>query len=537
MTEDAQRDVERLRSDVESPQDHEAASGSPDHAPPDAEASSRRYQADLLRGTVINTIGFVGKILQPLAFVVVTWALGPATTGVFLLVTFIADVFRGAVVDGYADAVTVVASRELMSADPDAGFRGTTAAAMRSTTVVSALAIPFALVLGPFLGHSAFAEHVGFADALAWTAYGLPFTAFATIALAATKARFKMHYQVILMNFARPAGVLVSSIVASVLGKGLIGLMVGVLLTDVLVAVGALIALTKEIGRSPLTLSFLGSKAPDGLHSLAIPQSANLTANRYLTRLDAIMLAAMGLTSAQVAFYSTGALITSALREAKLAFSGALAPVISRHHGQGETEAISLLLGRVSRWTGSIVAPLVFAVITFRSDLVLLVNASYTDDTLFMVALLLPPYLACSIGLAGNTIFYTGHSRWNLANSLFIATTNTVLNLVLIPSHGILGAALATAIASILQGIADLLELRYLERIVIPWRSIRPLHLAFLAGFAPLLLIGDPAALPHLGQRILAFLAMALVAGIAAFSLGHEELRAFVRRHVPAPKR
>lgn len=497
---------------------------------------SANYDAELARGSILSAVGFLGKLLQPLVFLAVTWGFGPSTTGVFLLVTFLVDMFRGATVDGYADAVTVVASWGLGLGrgedDAEAGrtrLRDVTGGALRATLAISVAAIPLVFLTSPWLGRTFFAEHRGFSEALRLSALDLPFVAFATIALASTRALFRIHYQVVLQNFVRPLGTLVAVLIASAAGAGLRGLLLGMLVVDGTIALAAALALARELGGRPSLKAFVASPSPPGLHSLAIPQSANMTLNRYLTRIDALMLGAMGASSEAVAFYGTGALITSSLREAKLVFTAALAPIVARHHGAGDVEAISAVIGRISRWTGTIILPLILVLVVMRADVLRWIDSRYVGDTAFVLALLVPSYLIATSGLAGNCVFYTGHSRWNLANSLGVAALNTGLNLLLIPSHGLFGAAVATAIASTAVAAAELVELRMLEGIRIPWRDIRSLQVGFFAALSIFFVVGDPSRIPDLGTRVVVCTLAVLVFFVVATLAGHVELVARAR--------
>jgi O-antigen/teichoic acid export membrane protein len=72
---------------------------------------------------------------------------------------------------------------------------------------------------------------------------------------------------------------------------------------------------------------------------------------------------------------------------------------------------------------------------------------------------LLPiPYLYCSFSLAGNVVAMTGHSKLTLMNSFIVATTNVILNIILIPQLGIIGAALASAIAMFILNSFEVIE-------------------------------------------------------------------------------
>jgi O-antigen/teichoic acid export membrane protein len=269
----------------------------------------------------------------------------------------------------------------------------------------------------------------------------------------------------------------------------------------------------------------------------ALPQSLNMTFAKYLTRLDVMMLGALGHSDFELGLFGAAAMITTNIREVKLIFSGALGPVVARHHALGDTAAFEDVLGRVTRWSTSIAVPIVLLVAVLRTDLLRVVDASYAAaDNAFMLLLLIPPLLSCAFGLAGNCIVYTGHSTYNLLNSVGVAVFNTGFNYLLIPRFGLLGAALATAVASALITVLQLIELRALEGVSLRLAAIYKPLLGLLAATSALVFAWDPALLGPLARAALA-LGLLLLYGAVLLALRHEELTALVRRGAPEPDR
>ncbi|HEY2734763.1 MAG TPA: polysaccharide biosynthesis C-terminal domain-containing protein, partial [Polyangiales bacterium] len=131
----------------------------------------------------------------------------------------------------------------------------------------------------------------------------------------------------------------------------------------------------------------------------------------------------------------------------------------------------------------------------------------------------------------GACLMFTGHSRVILANSFLVAILNTAFTFLLIPRYGMLGAASATALATSLTTGLQLLELRRLENVVIPWRAVWKPHVGLLAGLLVVLIAWDPVALPALGRAGL--VAVLLIGYVALMWLSnHEELTGLVRRRL-----
>ena len=204
----------------------------------------------------------------------------------------------------------------------------------------------------------------------------------------------------------------------------------------------------------------------------------------------------------------------------------------ARYHAEGRRQALEVLLNRVSRWTTSLIVPSVFLVVVLRDDLMRIVHETYTDDTSFMLVLLLTPLLSCAFGLAGNMLTYTGHSRWTLFNSMVAAGLGTALNMMLIPRYGLLGAALGTALVSTLIAVLQLRELSILEHLHLRLSQLYHPYLAFLLGVSALAVVGNPAQLGGVGVRAGVAAGVVLLAVALMAALGHHELRPWVVRRL-----
>ncbi|MFW5877002.1 MAG: lipopolysaccharide biosynthesis protein [Myxococcota bacterium] len=500
----------------------------------DSDGKGRRYHRQLVRGAVVNTLGLVAKLVHPLLFLVLTWLFGPTLMGGYFLAISIGEIVSGLIASGFVDATTIYASHHADAEEGDAE-------AARSLYQVlgngfaATLAVSLLVVLAAVLGSQALVEALypdtpELAPALVLLGLSMPLLAFSQVAIAATKARMRMEYDAAILGFSLPMLLLGTSVVVWWLDGGLVGLMAAHLVTQVLVAAASGWALARHFDLGRLARTTLRPVPHRPTLVFAVPQSLNMTFNKYITRLDVIMLAAFGVGAVQVAFYATAALLVSNLRQIKIVFSTSLAPVAARHHGAGERSDFEAVLGRVSRWTTTLIVPALILTVVLRDDIMRFVDEAYVGDTTFMLLLMIPPFLSCAFGLAGNCVTYCGHSRWTLFNSVVVAVLNTVFNVVFIPRWGLLGAALATALAAGLISVLQLVELRLLEGVGLRWREVYKPHLGFALVAAAVALMWDPAALPGLGLRI--GVAFALVGAFAVLMLlmRHDELTQILRR-------
>ncbi|MBW2190748.1 MAG: oligosaccharide flippase family protein [Deltaproteobacteria bacterium] len=496
------------------------------------------YDKELLRGALVNALGVLAKLAHPLFFVFVTWMFGTEVMGRYLIAIFILQIAVATVTSGYFQATIIFASphADADAADGEASdaLYKVFADAFFVTVAISAL-----LVLAAAFGAEPFVARVypgrdNLVPALRLLAASLPFTAVARVAVGATKAKMRMEYDAAIFGFAQPVLLLGTAVVVWRLDGGLVGLAASTLASEVCVSLLALMAFRRHFSVAQTLRRVSPLRLSRPMLSFAVPQSLNMTFNRYLTRLDVTMLGAFAFSDHMVGFYGAAALITSTLREVRIAFSGALAPIVARHYAAGEIEALDSDLGRVTRWTTTLVVPVALLLLAMRNDILLVVDASFVGDTSFMAVLLIPPLLSCAFGLAGNFIVFTKHNGWNLLNSVLVAALNTGLNWVLIPRYGLMGAATATAISISIIAALQVVELARLEGVRLRWAYVQPVYLGLLPVVALLVFLGDPAQLAEAWQRLAVGFGLGLgYLGILPF-IGHPEARDLLHRYMPS---
>jgi O-antigen/teichoic acid export membrane protein len=223
----------------------------------------------------------------------------------------------------------------------------------------------------------------------------------------------------------------------------------------------------------------------------AFPQTLNLTLNRYNSRLDLLMLGHFGTDKALIALYGTVLWLTSELRTIRISVSSAITPIGARLHAREEKAALTGLFNQASRWTTTLVGAALIVVATLLPELLGLLagkNAGVAQlmDLRFAWVLLLAPFVNCAWGLAGNFMVIAQRQKWTLMNSALTAVMNTLLNLALIPSLGLLGAAIATVFATVSTSSLQLFELSRLEGIRLRWSQIKVPYLALFVVLATL---------------------------------------------------
>jgi O-antigen/teichoic acid export membrane protein len=475
----------------------------------------------------------VARLGLPLFLLVITWLWGSALVGMYLLAYAMLEVASSAIIDAPGDATLVFGSHHAEHALDDAGARGDLYRVFATTMRVS-LGLAIAVALLTWVGERFvilrfFPVYAGLVPGLYFLGASLVPRAISQTAIAATKSTLHMEHDALLNGLFYPLALLGGAAVVYILGGQLTALLAMQAVVETVLCALALRAFGRYFSAAELARAVLSGAADRKVLKFVIPQCFNLTFNRYIARLDSLMLAAFGLGKSELAYYGTAALLTSNLAQIRMIFSGALAPVVARFHSGGRREAFDETLGRVARWTTSLVVPALLLLLVFREDLVRLVSPDYGRNSMFVAVLLIPPFTNCAYGLAGACLMFTGHTRVTLANSLSVALLSTGLARFFIPRHGMLGAAVATAIATSIMTGLQMIELDRLERVAIRWRAVWKPHIGFALGLVPIVALWDPARLSIAGKVALATTST-VTYGVLMLVFRHEEVAALARR-------
>jgi len=162
---------------------------------------------------------------------------------------------------------------------------------------------------------------------------------------------------------------------------------------------------------------------------------------------DIIILGLYG-TDAEVGIYKAVLQLALLVSFGLQAINQVLHPHFSRLYTLNEHQKLQNLVTISARAILLISLPLVLILVFFGADLLKLFYGDlfYTGGVALAV-LAIGQLINTSMGSVGALLNMTGHERYTVRGVAFAAVTNIVLNIVLIPPYGMLGAAIATAIS------------------------------------------------------------------------------------------
>jgi len=475
----------------------------------------------IARGAGVNILGTIGKTLTPVFFILVTRLYGPHDMGIFYLAFILLDsLVTSLTVSGFNDGVLIYASPWADNPEREEEFYRVLANGLVITLLISGALLALVHLGGlPLL--LARYQQPEIAESVRFMAWALPFVCIPIIVVAATKSLMIMKWDALVYGFFKPALLIATTIGFRLLDAGLPGLWRSYVLTNIALTGIALYVFQRHFCFRKLFRQIRHFRYFPALVRFAIPQNLNMTFNSFINNVDVMMLGFYGVSPELIGFYGMGAQIVINLRQVRLVFSGAYAPVISRLWAERDRDEINRSFSMVFRWTTTFALPLALLIFVFRQDLLRLFHSSYTSDATFMILLLVPALLNCSIGLAGNLIAMTGHSLWNLANSIAIAGAGLVFNALLIPRYGIMGAAGASALAGTSIYFLVLLEARYVLGVTLIWKRVYKPLVAVVPALAITFVFASQGIATHLAQRVVLALlnTLSFAAALAALKL------------------
>jgi len=187
---------------------------------------------------------------------------------------------------------------------------------------------------------------------------------------------------------------------------------------------------------------------------------------------DRLMLG--GLTNAtNVGLYtiSSGiAMITSILHAS---FVSIFMPVASDSYKKGNMKGTMFSYYFISKWLGIINSIVLIFYAVFGIYILTLFGKEYTTSGNYTVLLLLSSlyFIGSWVGPTGALLQMTDGHKIELINTILFITINIVLNYLLIPLIGIIGAAVATLIAGSIRNLLQLIEIRKIHKLRIIKRS------------------------------------------------------------------
>jgi O-antigen/teichoic acid export membrane protein len=341
------------------------------------------------------------------------------------------------------------------SMDNSAEIKRYIKSALRMGFIFSMLIMITQIILAGWLTNSIFKETVLLKYILIAYAFSLPFYVFIAIAAAATRGYKLMKYSVFVINILNPTILLLTALISYLL----ISQEMVILLPVVIVGVVGFLAISNLLNKiSGISYKGIASgKFDNALLKFSIPLMFIAILGTMLHWMDIMMLGYF--TDAKTVGLYHPAIRTAGLQQGILSsFIGIFAPMFTGYFSEENHEKMSDIYKLVTRWLLTIILPFTLVVIIFSKNVMLLFGDEFINVAPSLIILTIAMAIYSFLGASSTALTVTGFQRFNLINAILALILNGILNIILIPRYGIIGAAWATFSSAIVVTILRVVE-------------------------------------------------------------------------------
>ncbi|MCF2206133.1 flippase [Halobacterium salinarum] len=286
---------------------------------------------------------------------------------------------------------------------------------------------------------------------------GIPLVAVMMVGVSVTYGLKETKYSVYIRDFGQSVTGLVFMAVAAFVLSDLTLLVVGYLLS---IAVGISLAVVYLWRENAIRLDVSPVFEYRKIFAFSLPLTL-VASIQYLVSWTDILVLQAYLPSEPVgwyqASYQTSVLLVVVLQSANSIFP----PIASELHDSGNHGRLNRVYTAVTKWITYLTVLGLAFVVVYRSQILSIFGTTVRPAQTSLVVLAVAQTIAAVIGPTGYLLMMTGHERLQLINSSIAAALNLALNVVLVPIHGIVGAAVATGISFVVLNLLRLIEVWY----------------------------------------------------------------------------
>jgi O-antigen/teichoic acid export membrane protein len=165
-------------------------------------------------------------------------------------------------------------------------------------------------------------------------------------------------------------------------------------------------------------------------------------------------------------------------------------PLAARYFARQDRASINRLYWRTAAWLAVFSFPIFALTFSLAAPLtVALYGERYQDSAVYLALLSIGYYFNVALGFNGLTLKVVGKIRYVVSLNLVAAVANVLVNLLLIPRYGALGAAIGTSGTLVLHNVLKQLGLRFGTGVAVFERSAVRVYVVIIAAVILLLLV------------------------------------------------
>lgn len=426
-------------------------------APEESPVGGDSYVARVARGAGISSVGQgTGRVLGVVTQSVLARTFGTSLFGIYTLCIAIvsaANIFSQFGLDnGVVRWVSHYRARE-----DTARMRGTIIQAVWITVAISLL---IASIL--FLGAESFAnlfDEPELARVLRVFAFGLPFFALMSILVWATQGFQTVTYATYTQQILRPLVYFIFVVGVYLLGASLVGVAIAYAVS---MAVGVLIGLyyLRRLFPPLLDRNVQPKFETKALFAVSLPMSVSRV-TQYANNWSAVLVLGLFQPAATVALFQAAFRTATLATLVRFAFNGIFSPIISNLHSREMNEDLGHLYKDVARWTFTGAFGLFLIIVLLATEILTVFGGEeFTAGWTALIVVAGAQLFSTSVGPSPRMLAMTGNQNVVMVATVIGASTGVAACFFLIPTYGLVGAAIGASAAIVTENTLTVLAVR-----------------------------------------------------------------------------
>ncbi len=283
----------------------------------------------------------------------------------------------------------------------------------------------------------------------------LPFYSLMIISLSSIQGFKIMKYSVYSQNiFQHIFNIALVFIFVFFIGKNLHVVVTAYALSLLFTAILSMYFLVKTF---PDIMSIKSIKESKMLFRFSLPLLLVFIVNLLIMWTDTLMLGYFT-SSKEVGIYNLAMRTAMFIYMFLISFNSIFAPIISDLYHKKEFEKLESLFKTITKWIYMISLPFFLILALLSKEVMLIFGQEFVAGWIPLIILAFTNLVNSGTGCTGYMLAMSGKQDIMMYNSLGICVLNIFLNYLLIPSHGIIGASIASGISITIYALVMLIE-------------------------------------------------------------------------------
>jgi len=201
-----------------------------------------------------------------------------------------------------------------------------------------------------------------------------------------------------------------------------------------------------------------------GILGYAFPDWVARMLDQFQASIQALMIGSLN-TLAGVGIFAVSSQLNILGHDFYSSINIAAKPLIAELHDQGDKVHLQRIYQTATKWSLIVNLPFFLAFILFPTKILAIFGQSFESGALALMIVALANLIDVATGMCGTLLNMTGYTKLKLANTIFSLTLATILNMILIPHWGLVGAAITTLTVITSLNVIRLLQVYFLLKI------------------------------------------------------------------------